>query len=155
MSDLVIDGVSVTHGSTLAVDEVSLRIDGGDLVAVLGPSGCGKTTLLLAIAGLLPVGAGSIRIGERELSRPGRTVPAEKRGIGWVPQEASLFPHLSVAENIGFALARGHGAASVRARRIAELAKLVGLGGLTGRAPNQLSGGQVQRVALARALADS
>ena len=116
MSDLVIDGVSVTHGSTLAVDEVSLRIDGGDLVAVLGPSGCGKTTLLLAIAGLLPVGAGSIRIGERELSRPGRTVPAEKRGIGWVPQEASLFPHLSVAENIGFALARGHGAASVRAQ---------------------------------------
>ncbi len=153
MSDLVIDGVSVTHGSTLAVDEVSLRIDGGDLVAVLGPSGCGKTTLLLAIAGLLPVGAGSIRIGERELSRPGRTVPAEKRGIGWVPQEASLFPHLSVAENIGFALARGRGAASVRARRIAELAELVGLGGLTGRAPNQLSGGQVQRVALARALA--
>ncbi len=155
MSDLVIDGVSVTHGSTLAVDEVSLRIDRGDLVAVLGPSGCGKTTLLLAIAGLLPIGAGAIRIGERELSRPGRTVPAEKRGIGWVPQDASLFPHLSVAENIGFALprGRGRGAASVRARRIAELAELVGLAGLTGRAPNQLSGGQVQRVALARALA--
>ncbi|MER3389193.1 MAG: ABC transporter ATP-binding protein [Microcella sp.] len=175
MSDLVIDGVSVTHGSTLAVDDVSVRIDSGDLVAVLGPSGCGKTTLLLAIAGLLPVGAGSISIGARELSRPGRTVPAEKRGIGWVPQEASLFPHLSVADNIGFAVPRGRGARrglrgfhsdvvdaaaapaaparSGRAARIAELAELVGLGDLTGRAPNQLSGGQAQRVALARALA--
>ncbi|WP_294181132.1 ABC transporter ATP-binding protein [uncultured Schumannella sp.] len=153
MSDLVIDGVSVTHGSTLAVDDVSLRIDRGDLVAVLGPSGCGKTTLLLAIAGLLPIGAGSIRIGSRELSRPGRTVPPEKRGIGWVPQEASLFPHLTVGDNIGFAVPRGRGAASSRERRIAELAELVGLGGLTGRAPNQLSGGQGQRVSLARALA--
>mgnify|MGYP003645804549 CR=1 FL=1 len=177
MSDLVIDGVSVTHGSTLAIDDVSVRIDSGDLVAVLGPSGCGKTTLLLAIAGLLPIGAGSIRIGERELSRPGRTVPAEKRGIGWVPQEASLFPHLSVADNIGFAVPRGRGGragvrgfhsevvegaparhpapagGSARAARIAELAELVGLGDLTGRAPNQLSGGQAQRVALARALA--
>jgi len=153
VSDLVIDGVSVTHGSTLAIHDVSVRIDSGDLVAVLGPSGCGKTTLLLAIAGLLPIGAGSIRIGERELSRPGRTVPAEKRGIGWVPQEASLFPHLSVADNIGFAVPRGRGGAMGRATRIAELAELVGLGDLTGRAPNQLSGGQAQRVALARSLA--
>jgi len=149
VSDLVIEGLSVTHGSTLAVDDVSARIDSGDLVAVLGPSGCGKTTLLLAIAGLLPVGAGTIRLGERELSSPSLTVPAEKRGIGWVPQEASLFPHLSVADNIGFALPRGRG----RAARVAELASLVGLGALTGRAPNQLSGGQAQRVALARALA--
>jgi iron(III) transport system ATP-binding protein len=149
VSDLVIEGLSVAHGSTLAVDDVSVSIDSGDLVAVLGPSGCGKTTLLLAIAGLLPVAHGSIRIGSRELSTPDRTVPAEKRGIGWVPQEASLFPHLSVADNIGFALPRGRD----RAARVAELASLVGLGALTGRAPNQLSGGQAQRVALARALA--
>ena len=149
MSDLVIDRLSVTHGSTLAVDDVSAHIDSGDLVAVLGPSGCGKTTLLLAIAGLLPAAHGQIRLGDRELSSAGRTVPAEKRGIGWVPQEASLFPHLSVADNIGFALPRGRG----RAARVAELASLVGLGQLTGRAPNQLSGGQAQRVALARALA--
>jgi len=149
VSDLVIDRLSVTHGSTLAVDDVSAHIDSGDLVAVLGPSGCGKTTLLLAIAGLLPAAHGQIRLGDRELSSAGRTVPAEKRGIGWVPQEASLFPHLSVADNIGFALPRGRG----RAARVAELASLVGLGQLTGRAPNQLSGGQAQRVALARALA--
>ncbi|GAA1699548.1 ABC transporter ATP-binding protein [Microcella alkalica] len=149
MSDLVVSGASVIHGSTLAVDDVSMTIRSGELVAVLGPSGCGKTSLLLAIAGLLPVREGSIAIGSRELSRPGRVVPPEKRGIGWVPQEASLFPHLSVAENIGFAVPRGRG----RAARIRELAELVGLGALTNRAPNQLSGGQAQRVALARALA--
>ncbi len=177
MSDLVVSGVSVTHGSTLAVDDVSLSIRSGELVAVLGPSGCGKTTLLLAIAGLLPVQSGTISIGDREISRAGRTLAPEKRGVGWVPQEASLFPHLSVGENIGFAVPRargarraarsfpsevregtsaGHGAPttrSARAARIAELAELVGLGELTGRAPNQLSGGQAQRVALARALA--
>ncbi|MDO9590033.1 MAG: ATP-binding cassette domain-containing protein, partial [Microcella sp.] len=154
MSDLVVAGVSVTHGSTLAIDDVSVSIRSGELVAVLGPSGCGKTTLLLAIAGLLPVRSGSITIGDREISRAGRTLAPEKRGIGWVPQEASLFPHLSVGENIGFAVPRrGSGTTAARADRIAELAALVGLGDLTGRAPNQLSGGQAQRVALARALA--
>ena len=172
MSDLVVEHVSVTHGSTLAIDDVSVSIRSGELVAVLGPSGCGKTTLLLAIAGLLPVAGGAITIGDREISRAGRTVAPEKRGVGWVPQEASLFPHLSVGENIGFAVprrggvgggadtasgaggaARGAGGGASRAQRIAELAQLVGLGDLTGRAPNQLSGGQAQRVALARALA--
>ncbi len=151
MSDLVVEHVSVTHGSTLAVDDVSLSIRSGELIAVLGPSGCGKTTLLLAIAGLLPVQEGTITVGDRELSRAGRTIAPEKRGVGWVPQEASLFPHLSVGENIGFAVPGGRAAA--RAARIAELAELVGLGELTNRAPNQLSGGQAQRVALARALA--
>ena len=151
MSDLVVEHVSVTHGSTLAVDDVSLSIRSGELIAVLGPSGCGKTTLLLAIAGLLPVQEGTITVGDRELSRAGRTIAPEKRGVGWVPQEASLFPHLSVGENIGFAVPGGRAAA--RAARIADLAELVGLGELTNRAPNQLSGGQAQRVALARALA--
>ena len=149
MSDLVVESLSVSHGSTLAVDEVSMSIRSGELVAVLGPSGCGKTSLLLAIAGLLPVANGSIHLAGRELTHGGHSVPVEKRGVGWVPQEASLFPHLSVADNIGFALARGR----ARAARVAELAELVGLDALTGRAPNQLSGGQAQRVALARALA--
>lgn len=152
MSELVVDRASVTHGSTLAVDDVSLAIGRGELVAVLGPSGCGKTSLLLAIAGLLPLKAGTIAVGGRELSSVGRTVAPEKRGVGWVPQEASLFPHLSVGDNIGFAVPR-RGSSRARAERIAELAELVGLGSLTGRAPHQLSGGQAQRVALARALA--
>jgi iron(III) transport system ATP-binding protein len=149
VSDLVVDHASVTHGSTLAVDDVSLTINSGELVAVLGPSGCGKTSFLLAVAGLLPLQSGSIAVGSRELSRAGRTVSPDKRGVGWVPQEASLFPHLTVGENIGFAVPRGRD----RASRIDELASLVGLSDLTGRAPNQLSGGQAQRVALARALA--
>ncbi|WP_404432027.1 ABC transporter ATP-binding protein [Microbacterium lacus] len=156
MSELVIDRASVAHGSTLAIDDVSLTVASGELIAVLGPSGCGKTTLLLAIAGLLPLRSGTIVIGGREISRAGRTVVPERRGVGWVPQEASLFPHLSVAENIGFAVPRrgGRGAGGqTRATRIAELARLVGLEELTGRAPHQLSGGQAQRVALARALA--
>jgi iron(III) transport system ATP-binding protein len=154
VSNLAVESVSVTHGSTLAIDDVSLAIRSGELVAVLGPSGCGKTSLLLAIAGLLPVQSGTIAIGDREISRPGLTLPPEKRGIGWVPQEASLFPHLTVGENIGFAVPRGAaGSARARAERIAELAELVGLGNLTSRAPHQLSGGQAQRVALARALA--
>lgn len=168
MSDLAVESVSVTHGSTLAIHDVSLAIRSGELVAVLGPSGCGKTSLLLAIAGLLPVHSGMITIGDREISTSSRTVAPEKRGIGWVPQEASLFPHLSVGENIGFAVPRrgsraggarggsgvaGGGPTRARAERIAELAHLVGLGDLTSRAPHQLSGGQSQRVALARALA--
>jgi len=149
VSDVVVQSASVTYGSMLAVDDVSLSIQSGELIAVLGPSGCGKTSLLLALAGLLPLRSGTISVGARELSSASRTTPPEKRGIGWVPQEASLFPHLSVGENIGYAIPRGRG----RAARVEELAALVGLGALTGRAPNQLSGGQAQRVALARALA--
>ena len=149
MSDVVVQSASVTYGSMLAVDDVSLSIQSGELIAVLGPSGCGKTSLLLALAGLLPLRSGTISVGARELSSASRTTPPEKRGIGWVPQESSLFPHLSVGENIGYAIPRGRG----RAARVEELAALVGLGALTGRAPNQLSGGQAQRVALARALA--
>lgn len=156
MSALAVENASVDYGSTTAVNDVSLAVNSGELVAVLGPSGCGKTTLLLAIAGLLPLATGSIRVGDRDLSTPGATTPPEKRGIGWVPQEASLFPHLSVADNIGFAVPGGRAsraARQARDARIAELAELVGLGDFLGRAPNQLSGGQAQRVALARALA--
>jgi iron(III) transport system ATP-binding protein len=157
VSDLVVENASVDYGSTVGVADVSLRVNSGELVAVLGPSGCGKTTLLLAIAGLLPLSSGRIAVGDRELSSTAGTVPPEKRGVGWVPQEASLFPHLSVGDNIGFALAgsarRGGVRGRERAGRITELAELVGLSGLVARAPNQLSGGQAQRVALARALA--
>ena len=157
MSELVVENASVDYGSTVGVADVSLRVNSGELVAVLGPSGCGKTTLLLAIAGLLPLSAGRIAVGDRGLSSPSGTVPPEKRGVGWVPQEASLFPHRSVGDNIGFALSggarRGGARGRERSARITELAELVGLEGLVGRAPNQLSGGQAQRVALARALA--
>ncbi|WP_157155037.1 MULTISPECIES: ABC transporter ATP-binding protein [unclassified Diaminobutyricimonas] len=149
MSWVTIDGLRVGYGSAPVLVDVGLQIPRGSLVAVLGPSGCGKTTMLRAIAGLLPTTGGSIRVGDKLLSGPGKQLAPEKRGIGWVPQDASLFPHLTVGENIGFGLARGGG----RSARITELAALVGLGDYLDRAPSQLSGGQAQRVSLARALA--
>ncbi len=145
---LSIRDLRVAYGSTDVLDGVDLEIPQGSLVAVLGPSGCGKTTLLRAIAGLLPVASGTISVGDRVLSARGIRVAPEKRGVGWVPQDAALFPHLSVGENIAFGLPRRE-----RAERMPRLADIVGLTGLTDRSPAQLSGGQAQRVALARALA--
>ncbi|MEU7002068.1 ABC transporter ATP-binding protein [Nonomuraea sp. NPDC046570] len=130
------DGPPVLRGASLTVAE-------GDLTAVLGPSGCGKTTLLRVVAGFEHADSGSVRLGEWEVTG----LPPEKRRVGIVPQEAALFPHLSVARNVGFGLARGG------AERVAECLELVGLGGYGPRMPYELSGGQQQRVALARALA--
>ncbi|WP_167044071.1 ABC transporter ATP-binding protein [Salinibacterium sp. ZJ454] len=149
MSWVSIDDLRVGYSGSAVLVDVHLEIPRGTLVAVLGPSGCGKTTLLRAIAGLLPATGGTIRVGDRVLSSSTQQLAPEKRGIGWVPQDASLFPHLSVGENIGFGLPRGTG----RAARIRELATLIGLGDYVDRAPSQLSGGQAQRVSLARALA--
>ncbi len=101
-----IEGLRVAYGDTRVLNDVSLRIPRGSLVAVLGPSGCGKTTLLRAVAGLLPVTAGTITVGGRLVTGPGVQRAPEKRGMGWVPQDASLFPHLTVGENIGFGLPR-------------------------------------------------
>ncbi|SEN62767.1 MULTISPECIES: ABC transporter ATP-binding protein [Cryobacterium] len=101
-----IEALNVAYGERRVLDDVSLRIPRGSLVAVLGPSGCGKTTLLRAVAGLLPVTSGTITVGGRLVTGPGVQRAPEKRGMGWVPQDASLFPHLSVGENIGFGLPR-------------------------------------------------
>ncbi|MFC5929860.1 ATP-binding cassette domain-containing protein [Cryobacterium melibiosiphilum] len=152
---VTIDGLEVSYGDTTVLEGVSFGIPRGSLVAVLGPSGCGKTTLLRAVAGLLPASAGTIRVGTRVVSSASVQLAPEKRGMGWVPQDASLFPHLSVGENIGFGLPRGGrtGGKAARAARIVDLAELVGLTGLVDRSPAQLSGGQAQRVSLARALA--
>lgn len=148
MSQVTVEALRVAFGHTVVLDGIDLEVPAGSLVAVLGPSGCGKTTMLRAIAGLLPVADGTIRVGDRVLSSTTRRVPPEKRGMGWVPQDASLFPHLTVGENIGFGIPR-HG----RAPRVAELAAMVGLADFTDRMPANLSGGQAQRVSLARALA--
>ncbi|MEY2900237.1 MAG: hypothetical protein RL247_403 [Actinomycetota bacterium] len=151
MTTLTLDGISLSYGSRQALTDVSLVVPSGSLVAILGPSGCGKTSLLMALAGLVPIDGGTITVGSRELSSEHHRVPPEQRGIGWVPQAASLFPHLSVGDNIGFALPKGRR----RTERVDELARLIGLEGFTDRSPGQLSGGQAQRVALARALAPS
>ena len=150
-SRVVIDGISISYpGTATAVSDADLIIESGSIVALLGPSGCGKTSLLRAIAGLERPRTGSIRIGDTLVS-DGRTwVRPERRNVGMVFQDGSLFPHLSVAANVGFGL-RTRGAD--RARRIEELLALVDLEALGDRLPDTLSGGQQQRVALARALA--
>ncbi len=135
-------------GDVTAVDGVDLDVRRGEFLAVLGPSGCGKTTLLRLVAGFERPDGGGIEVGGRVVAGPRRHLPPEERRIGMVFQESALFPHLDVAGNIGFGLARRD-----RQRRIAELVALVGLAGLQRRMPHELSGGQQQRVALARALA--
>lgn len=135
-------------GDVTAVDCVDLDVRRGEFLSVLGPSGCGKTTLLRLVAGFERPDSGGIEIGGRVVAGPRRHLPPEERRIGMVFQESALFPHLDVAGNIGFGLARRD-----RQRRIAELVALVGLAGLQRRMPHELSGGQQQRVALARALA--
>ena len=142
-------GVTRRFGRSLAVDRVDLRVDDGELLALVGPSGCGKSTLLLLVAGLLQPDEGEIRVGSRLVAGPGAWVPPEQRRVGVVFQDAALFPHLRVADNIAFGLTRGPD----RAGRVAELLELVDLPGLGARYPHELSGGQQQRVALARALA--
>ncbi len=145
-----LEGVTKRFGDVVAVDRTSLCVERGEVVALLGPSGCGKTTLLRLIAGFERLDAGTVAVAGRAVA-DGRTwVPPEQRRIGMVFQDYALFPHLTVAENIGFGLARG--ARSARAR---ALLTVVGLEGLGARYPHQLSGGQQQRVALARALAPS
>ena len=151
MSTVRLTGISVGYASTPVLDRVDLTVAAGTTTAVLGGSGSGKTTLLRVVAGFLHPTAGEVVIGGRTVSGPGRWVPPEQRGVGYVRQEGALFPHLSVAGNVAFGLPwprRRHRA------RVLELLDLVGLpAGVADRRPDQLSGGQQQRVALARALA--
>jgi iron(III) transport system ATP-binding protein len=143
-----ISGIEKRFGSTQAVASASLEVAPGEFVALLGPSGCGKTTLLRLIAGFETPDAGTIRVGGIEVAGPGVWVAPEKRRVGMVFQDYALFPHLTVAENVGYALPRRE-----RSGRVDELLALVELAGYGKRYPHELSGGQQQRVALARALA--
>jgi len=151
MTRLVVSGVSASYGHTEVLHGVDLTVEAGTTTAILGASGCGKTTLLRVVAGFHTADAGEVRIGDRAVVGAGLSTPPDRRGIGYLSQEGNLFPHLTVAGNIGFGLPRS----SRRDRaRTAELLELVGLPlALADRRPEQLSGGQQQRVALARALA--
>ncbi len=136
-----------SYGDTSVLAHLDLEVAAGSITAVLGASGQGKTTLLRVLAGFEPADRGSVDIGGRVVDDGRRSVRPQHRGIGYVPQDASLFPHLTVAGNIGFGLKhRDRG-------RVADLVALVGLAGFEHRHPHELSGGQQQRVALARALA--
>ena len=150
MSALTVQQVTKAFGATTVLTGVDLHVPAGSFTALLGPSGCGKTTLLRLIAGFDEPDAGTIAVADRVVVGSGQR-PARSRGIGFVPQEGGLFPHLTVAANVAFGLPRRQ--RKDRAR-IAALLDLVGLSpDLAERAPHQLSGGQQQRVALARALA--
>ncbi|MBL8837267.1 MAG: ABC transporter ATP-binding protein, partial [Alphaproteobacteria bacterium] len=153
MSALTLSGITKRFGRTLAVDRVDLTVADGEFLAVLGPSGCGKTTLLRLIAGFEAVDEGTIGFGAREMSAPGRHVPPEERRVGIVFQSYALWPHMTVARNVGYALeVAGISGQAYRDRVAAALAS-VDMADLGDRRPAHLSGGQRQRVALARCLA--
>ncbi|MCC6800583.1 MAG: ABC transporter ATP-binding protein [Anaerolineae bacterium] len=141
--------LSKSFGPVRAVESVSFRLESGRFLALLGPSGCGKTTVLRMIAGLERPDSGVIELAGRVVSDVRTAIPPDQRRVGLVFQDYALFPHLTVAENIGYGLARG----ADRPARVAALLDLVGLDGYEARYPRELSGGQQQRVALARALA--
>ncbi|MBV8580027.1 MAG: ATP-binding cassette domain-containing protein [Candidatus Eremiobacteraeota bacterium] len=146
---IVLDGVTKRFGAVVAVDDARLSFARGALTAVLGPSGCGKSTLLRLVAGYDVPDAGRVLVDGADVTDK----PLRARNVGFVFQHGALFPHLSVEENVGFALTvRGVSRAKRRAR-VRELLDVVQLAGYGSRRPHELSGGQRQRVALARALA--
>jgi len=151
MSELILDSVSQSYGNRQIIVDLSFTLPEGAIGCLLGPSGCGKTTALRCISGFEPIQTGEIRIGGEVVSRPGWMLAAEKRRVGMMFQDYALFPHLSVAGNVGFGLRNDTRAA--RQARVDELLQLVGLAAYANQFPHQISGGQQQRVALARALA--
>ena len=149
MSGVTLSNIRKTYGELAAVDDVSLEIRDGELLALLGPSGCGKTTTLRMIAGFVEPTGGSIRFGERDVT----SVPVHKRNVGMVFQGYALFPHLTVAKNVEFGLKVRSWDTDRKARRVDEMLRWVQLETMAERSPRALSGGQQQRVALARAMA--
>jgi putative spermidine/putrescine transport system ATP-binding protein len=144
-----LEGLSRRYGPVVALDHLDLTLQPGELVALLGPSGCGKTTTLRLLAGLEDTDTGSVTVGGRDITR----LPASKRDMGMVFQAYSLFPHMTVRQNVAFGLRLRRVGAAQRDKRAMDMLELVGLSTQADRYPNQISGGQQQRVALARALA--
>jgi iron(III) transport system ATP-binding protein len=146
---VAIAGLTKTFGATTAVRDVDLDVADGELLALLGPSGCGKTTTLRCVAGFERPDAGVIRLAGREVAGPSTFVPPERRHVGVVFQDYALFPHLTVAANVGYGVADR----DARRPRTDAMLELVGLADKAARLPHELSGGEQQRVAIARALA--
>src|SRR5947199_10275916 len=148
---LSIESLNVGYGSTRVLNDVNLDVTRGELVALLGSSGCGKTTLLRSIAGFVMPESGTISVDGRDIA----PLPPEARGTAMMFQSYALWPHMSVAENIGYGLRMRAWKKDAIASRVEEMLKLLQLEGYGPRAVTQLSGGQRQRVALGRALAVS
>ncbi|CAN7727453.1 ABC transporter ATP-binding protein [Phyllobacterium sp. LjRoot231] len=146
---LKVEKMSVGYGTTTVLDKLDLDIEKGEFVALLGSSGCGKTTLLRTIAGFAKPFSGSIRVADRDVTQ----MPPDKRGMALVFQSYALWPHMTVAQNIGYGLKLQRQSRHNIDARVKEMQNLLGLAGLGNRKPGQLSGGQRQRVALGRALA--
>ena len=145
---LALQSITAHDGATQVLENLSLDVAEGELVSLLGASGCGKTTTLRLVAGFLQPTSGTITLGGRDLTR----LPPHQRNIGLVFQNYALFPHLSVADNVGFGLKQRAISSTDRAKRVGAMLDRVGLAHLADRLPAALSGGQKQRVALARAL---
>ncbi len=143
-----IKGLGASYGSVRALDDVTLDIGDKEFFALLGPSGCGKTTLLRSLAGFETPTEGTVLLAGEDLL----AIPAHRRPVNMMFQSYALFPHLTVAKNIGYGPARAGEPKQEIARKVDEVLEIVGLTGLANRRPNQLSGGQRQRVALARAI---
>ncbi|MFO0405836.1 MAG: ABC transporter ATP-binding protein [Labrys sp. (in: a-proteobacteria)] len=148
MAEIAIRSVEKTYGKNKVVHGVDLTIANGEFVVILGPSGCGKSTLLRMIAGLEGITAGEIAIGGTVVNR----LEPRERGCAMVFQNYALYPHMSVADNIGYALKVAGVPRATRRQRVEAMARTVGLADFLDRKPGQLSGGQRQRVAMARAM---
>lgn len=146
-SVIKVTDLGINYDDQQVVDGVSFHLQKGQLACLLGPSGCGKTSILRSIAGFVPLNSGSIEINGTLVSSKNTFLAPEKRNIGMVFQDYALFPHLSVAKNVGFGIKAG-----AKHLRVKEIMELVGLAHLAERYPHELSGGQQQRIALARAL---
>lgn len=148
MSGIQIQKLTKCFGKTLVIDDLSLDVAPGEMVALLGPSGCGKSTTLLAVSGIHRTDSGKILIDGRDMTNE----PPQTRNVGVTFQSYALYPHMSVEQNIGFPLkVRGESPAEIR-RKVTEMAALVQIDALLHRKPAELSGGQQQRVSLARAI---
>ena len=152
MASVDLRGLTKRFGAIAVVDQVSLRINHGQLVCLLGPSGCGKTTTLRLIAGFLEPSDGEIHVGDRLVSSKARTLPPEQRKMSMIFQSYALWPHMTVAENIVYGLRLRKIDRDTIAKKLAAILATTKLEILAQRYPGELSGGQQQRVALARAL---
>ncbi len=152
MASVELKGLSKHYGAAVAVDDVSLRVEHGQLVCLLGPSGCGKTTTLRLIAGFIEPSSGEIEVGGKVLSSSSRTVPPEGRKMSMIFQSYALWPHMTVAENVAYGLKIRKLDRAIIESKLKAILSTARLEALAERYPGELSGGQQQRVSLARAL---
>jgi iron(III) transport system ATP-binding protein len=152
VASVELQGLTKRFGPLAVVDDISLRIAHGALVCLLGPSGCGKTTTLRLIAGFIEPTAGEIRVGDRLVSSPARTLPPERRNMSMIFQSYALWPHMTVAENVAYGLKLRKVDSDTIGKKLKSILTTTKLEILADRYPGELSGGQQQRVALARAL---